>query len=128
MYGLFFCLGCGETDFEWEYTTHITFINETDYVIRTSDDLCDVPNILENSTLTYEHTEPHFGTKKSDQPNLDNIETFVPCVFFYGSTPKCETGVNEVENHENRKQIGEFEFEYTFRFTEERFQNAPQCQ
>ena len=119
------CIGCsgGQSDYDWEYITTITFINET----MVSDISCEVPDIPAKSTLEYIHTQYYSANGKHDKPSLENIETFVPCNFYYGNTTKCEPGVNDVFERENRKQIGEFNFEFTFRFTDERFQNAEDC-
>jgi len=122
--------GCdrGHTDYEWKYTTTVRFINETHHTIHANGIGCEISDIPANDIVTVELITSHYGVKESDKPNLDNIEPIFYCAFLYGDTGKCEAGVNEIENHENRKQIGDFEFEYTFRFTEGRLQNAQECQ
>ena len=126
---IFIFSGCTDNDdFDWKYSTEVRFINETNYIIRTTDISCEVPDIPANDIIVYEHVQFHSGTNKSDKPNLDNIELFVPCNFFYGDSFKCEEGINNIENQENREQTGELAFKFTFRFTEERFQKAEECQ
>ena len=121
-------VGCGRSDFDWQTTTRITYINETSYTIFVEGISCEVSDIQPNGTLLYEHIQLQSGTSKRDKPKLDNLGIFVPCAFFYGNTRKCEREVNVREAQENHKQIGELEFEYTFRFTEVRSQNATECE
>ncbi|QDH79262.1 hypothetical protein FKX85_09545 [Echinicola soli] len=118
----------GISDYDWKTTTKITFINETSEIISVvGGGDCKESDILPNSTQQYVHKQLQSGNSKRDKPNLNNLSVFIPCSFFYGDTGKCETDVNTVEEWEDLKQTGELEFEFTFRFTEEKKEKAEEC-
>jgi hypothetical protein len=106
-------------------TATIFLINETDVVVESDEALGYV--IHPGDTLT--HTESN--RIDGDRPTADQY--FLSFSqnnnrFFYNSnSSKCEMGVLNVKNYENRKEISELEFEFTFRFTEEKRQNSEPC-
>ena len=126
--------GCGH-HYEWKYTITVRFINETDHIIYVKGVGvgCEIPDIPAHSTRNFVYELYYPGTSKHDKPNVDNFDTEFQCGFFYGDTGKCEGGVAEAKgvddfsNREDREQTGEFSFKFTYRFTEERFQNAQEC-
>ncbi|MGL1884937.1 MAG: hypothetical protein OCD76_00370 [Reichenbachiella sp.] len=122
-----FLSACGEQDYEWDYSTEVTYINETADTIFMSGNRCEFENILPKSTAFFEYVLPHAGTKKSDKPDINNVEPFVTCGFFYGSSDNCERNANDKESQEDWVQKGDFEFAYTFRFTQERADAATPC-
>lgn len=116
-----------EIDYEWTTTSKITFINETTSTIFVKGNDCKSSNILPNKTLIYQHVQVHPGTSLNDKPNINNFEIFIPCTFFYGNTEKCESEVQGIDNYEYKKETRSLEFEFTFRFTEERKSMAKDC-
>ncbi len=123
-------IGCDDPliDYDWETTTKVTFINETsEAILPVGGCDCKVPNILPNSELVYVHTQFEAGSSLSDKPNTNNLGIYIPCIFFYSNTQKCKESVEEKTTWENFRQIREFEFGFTYRFTEERKANAEPC-
>ena len=125
---VFFTSACSkEVDYEWATTSEITFINETTSTIFVKGDSCEISNILPNSSLIYQNIQYHPGSSLNDKPNINNFKIFIPCSFFYGNTEKCEPGVQDIENYEDKKEPRSLKFELTFRFTEERKVAAEPC-
>lgn len=111
---------------ETEYTTSATIylINETDVVVKSSTSFGYV--IQPGDTLI--HTES-YTSEYNNKPSIDNYDPFPPAsiVFIYVNNSQCEYGLRKIENYENRKEISPLEFEFTFRFTEEKRQNSEPC-
>ena len=116
------------TSVEKEYKTKATIllINETNVVIKSDKSLNytilpgDTIVRIENNVDVY-----------SERPSINNYFPFSTVIlpnFAYGYNTKCETGLIYLENYENRKEINNLEFEFTFRFTEKKRQEASSCE
>ena len=109
------------------YTTSATIylINETDVIVRSSESFG--YEIQPGDTLI--HTESYTSIYKN-RPSIDNYNPFPPAsiLFIYGNNnSQCEYGLRRIENYENRSEISPLEFEFTFRFTEEKRANSTPC-
>lgn len=108
----------------------IYLVNETPEIVTNS-----VYKILPNETIV------HISTYSNDYFEKPTAETYQPSFstaggykFYYGEVGdaiKCEYGLTDVENYENRIALPERNdtlfFEMTFRFTEERKIEAKDC-
>ena len=47
--------------------------------------------------------------------------------FYYVDNSKCEVGLRDIENYEDLKDVSDLNFELTFRFTDEKMENAEPC-
>ena len=111
---------------EPQYTTSATIylINETNVVVKSDTSLDYV--IQPGDTLI--HTESYTSVYKN-KPSINNYDPFATnnSLFIYDNNSECELGLSNIENYENRKEVAPLEFEFTFRFTEEKRQNAEPC-
>ena len=123
---IFLCFGCGSGEGGKLYTTSATIylINETNVVVKSDDILGYI--IQPGDTLI--HTES-LTSEYSEKPNINNYDPFATnnSLFIYGDNSKCEYRLTRIENYENRKEISSLEFQFTFRFTEEKRENAEPC-
>ncbi|MFK7747089.1 MAG: hypothetical protein AB8B65_01730 [Kordia sp.] len=115
---------CTQTETEYTTSATIYLINETNVVVKSDDVLGYV--IQPKDTLI--HTES-YTSEYNNKPSIDNYDPFPPAgnIFIYGDNSQCERGIDKIENYENRREISELEFEFTFRFTEEKRENAEPC-
>jgi hypothetical protein len=125
---IFSSCSCNDCDSKL-YTTSakIYLINETSVVIKSvSNSLGYI--IQPGDTLI--HTESHTN-EYGEKPSIDNYDPFATLsgsrLFIYGDNSKCELGLHKIENYENRKEVNPLEFEFTFRFTEEKKAKAQNC-
>ncbi|MDC3403020.1 hypothetical protein OAX38_02390 [Flavobacteriaceae bacterium] len=114
---------------EPQYTTSATIylINETSVVIK-SDDISGYviqpgDTLIRSESLTSEYKE---------KPSINNYQPFANFagrrMFKYGDdSSQCEYGLIRIENYEDRKETSPLEFEFTFRFTEEKRENSEPC-
>ncbi len=118
-------LSCNEQE-EMRYTTSATIflINETSVVVRSDNILGYV--IQPGETIVHKET---YTTEYINKPSIDNYNPFSKSnsLFVYGNNSQCEYGLNKIENYENKKEIAPLEFEFTFRFTENKRENAEPC-
>ena len=126
---LIFCMSCGEDGHGGGRALKATyfFINETDEaVLSDSDGYAD--DIMPNDTLVVVIEEETFSHKK---PNKDNFGIFVSWSFIYkdGDNMLCDSEklIWDISNYEDRKEVDNLVFEFTFRFTEERKAQAKPC-
>ena len=118
-------LGCGTSDIERRYTTKATIflVNETSEIVKSDSRF----NYLIQPGETLVHSET-YSNEYSIKPTKDSYQPFPHSyLFFYGDGTKCEIGLRDIENYENRKEVEPLVFELTFRFTEERKANAENC-
>jgi len=104
---------CTQTETQYTTSATIYLINETDVVVKSDASLGYV--IQPGDTLI--HTES-YTSEYNNKPSIDNYDPFPPAgnIFIYGDNSQCERGLDRIENYENRKEISEFDFEFTFRF------------
>lgn len=124
----FLCVNCVTVDGGTLFTTSATIllVNETDVVVK-SDDLLGYV-IQPGDTLV--HKESHTN-EYSKRPSINNYDPFAVVdgsnVFIYGDNLSCEIGLTDINNYENRKEVKPLEFEFTFRFTEEKKASGVPC-
>ena len=121
------CLhSCGQTLTETQYTTSATIflINNTSVVIKSDTILGYV--IQPGDTLIHRES---YASEYNNKPSINNYSPFATnnSLFIYGDNSECELGLNTIENYENRKETSPLEFEFTFRFTEEKKANSSPC-
>jgi hypothetical protein len=115
---------CTQTETQYTTSAKIYLINETSVVVKSDNILGYI--IQPGETLI--HTESHTNEYR-ERPSIDNYDPFATnnSLFIYANNSQCEYGLNRIENYENRIEISEFEFEFTFRFTEEKRENSEPC-
>jgi hypothetical protein len=115
---------CGGGNGNYNFKATVYFINETSYYIKSIG--CD-RNIEPNKTFVFE-IDGTLGSKAT----ADNFpaSVFSNCSMAYqeGANLKCENGIRNIENYENRKEVAPSEFEFTFRFTEGKKAVASLCE
>ena len=119
---------CGEDCNSKLYKTSATIylVNETSGVVKSSRTFH--YEIQPGQTLVHKESYTVESTKKP------TTETYIPfaattsfdALFFYDKF-KCETGLLNTKNYENRKEVSPLVFEVTFKFTEERKRKAINC-
>ena len=72
------------------------------------------------------HKESRIVESKK-KPTAETYYPFATDYLFLYSRSKCEIGLRDIENYENRKEVSPLVFELTFRFTEERKAKAETC-
>ena len=122
------CEDCCNGLREYETSATIYLVNETSGVVKSSRtfdyEIQPGQTVVHKEAYTGEHTE---------KPTTENYRPFYSTryLFFYDES-KCETGLRDIENYENRKEVSPLVFEFTFRFTEEKkakaktYKNHPQ--
>ena len=119
------CFSCNKEE-ETTYTTSATIflINGTSVVVKSDNILGYV--IQPGETII--HKESHTNEYK-EKPSINNYDPFATknSLFLYGNNSECELGLSNIENYEERKETSPLEFEFTFRFTEEKKQNSVPC-
>ena len=115
---------CTQTETQYTTSAKIYLINETSVIVKSDDILGYV--LQPGDTLI--HTESHTN-EYGEKPSIDNYDPFATnnSLFIYGDNSQCELGLHKIENYENRKEVGPLEFEFTFRFTEEKKENSESC-
>jgi len=123
---IFFFMSCDCNDCNSLYTTSATifFINETSVVVRSDNKLGYV--IQPGETIVHKESHTNEYGKK---PSISNYDPFATnnSLFLYENNSKCEYGLSNIENYENKKEVSPLEFEFTFRFTEEKRKNSEPC-
>lgn len=119
--------GCTQSERETLYNTKATIylINETSDTVF-SEDGCH-RNILMKDTLIIKED---LISVYSEKPSINNYYPFSKgfCHFFYDKEKIiCQEGLRNVENYVNRNEIAPLEFEFTFKFTEEKKKNSQPC-
>ena len=117
------CEDCGGKDGNYQTKATIKFINETSNLV-VSEVGCE-RDVEPNGILIFEFDE-RLGTK----PDINNFPVSVfYCEMMYkdGDILKCESGVENIENYEDRKEVSPLVFEFTFRFTDEKKAIAEPC-
>lgn len=124
----FFTSFCKPEDNEfgnYQIQATIYFLNETSDSIKSLEG-CQ-RDIAAGQTLTLNLNDIVLGEK----PGVDDfpVSVFSNCVMMYkdGNTLKCEYGIENIENYENRREIKPMVFEFTFRFTEAKKADAEAC-
>jgi len=123
---LIICFSCNKGEEETQYTTSATIylVNETSVVVKSDDILGYI--IQPGETLI--HTESHTN-EYGKKPSIDSYDPFATnnSLFIYSDNSKCEIGLNDIGNYEDKKEINPLKFEFTFRFTEEKRANSEPC-
>ena len=101
----------------------IYLVNETSSVVKSYSSTFDY-EIQPGQTVV--HKEEYTGDC-SEKPTAETYSPFVTDYLFLYSRSKCEIGLRDIENYENRKEVSPLVFELTFRFTEERKAKAETC-
>ena len=129
----FLIVGC--TDYRWDATFTTIYVNETNDTIFTNlleqntSLECPFDFIAPNKENQLSHKQTFQGSKKSEHPIKEDINYIgKKCRFYYGNTNKCEKGIFNISNYDEAKDLGGYNFEYTFRFTEEKKANADSCE
>ena len=122
------CFGCSKTGCcLYKTSATIYLINETSSVVKSDGILGYI--IQPGDTLI--HTES-LTSEYSEKPSINNYDPFADSagsrIFIYGDNSQCEHGLLRIENYEDRKEISPLEFEFTFRFTDEKRANAIPCE
>lgn len=121
-------LSCSDCSGDGNYRTKATiyFVNKTSDNIASPIVGCE-RNINPGDTLKLDINET-LGSRA----NIDNfpVTIFSNCTMAYkdGNNLKCENGINDIKNYEDRKEVTPSEFEFTFRFTEEKKAVASLCE
>lgn len=127
----------GSIDKEWDIKINLTFKNQSSHIIRTepavnnSDFQCNIPNILQQETYEYSFVQKYFSSKSSvKKPSIDGINFFnkIYCSFFYGNSSKCSRKIRYAKNYINGTKINDYEFSFTYVFTEEEYNQAEDCE
>jgi len=122
---LLLCFGCTTDCCLYKTSAKIYLINETSTSIKSNTVLG--YTIKPGDTLI--HTET-YETEWSQMPTVKTYQPFANTVgrtFFYEGSSKCETGMLNIENYENVKEVSDLNFELTFHFTDEKKENAETC-
>ena len=120
------CCGTGGCDTLYKTSATIYLVNETSGIVKSSRTFR--YEIQPGQTLVHKESYTVESTKKP------TAETYIPfaattsfdALFFYDKS-KCEKGLRDRENYENRKEVSPLVFELTFRFTEEKKAKAETC-
>ena len=118
------CFGCEIQDGKKMFSASATIYlkNETSSVIRSESGLG--YEIQSGEIVVHKESE----TMSLKRPTVDTYQPFSgEYVFYYIDESKCEVGLTDIENYENRKEVSPLHFELTFRFTEEKKANAEPC-
>lgn len=115
---------CKDEPSDNRYYATFYFINASSEIIVFSK--CDFAEYIPvGDTLVADYEQVYEG----GSPDVNNFEP-IPgsiCNAIYGNSLKCEQGIYFIENYENKKQLNERNFEFTFRFTDEKMVNAEDC-
>ena len=101
----------------------VYLVNETSGVVKS---YARTFNYEIQPSQTVVHKEEYTGDC-SEKPTAETFPPFSTDYLFLYSRSKCESGLLNIENYENRKEVSPLVFEYTFRFTEERKAKAETC-
>ncbi len=120
------CLSCNNRE-ETIYNTNATIylINESSVIVKSDNEL--------NYTLHPGERIIHKESNSLDGGRPDINEYFLSFLqkkntFIYNDdNSKCEEGIYNIINYEDRKEISDLNFEFTFRFTDEKMANAKPC-
>ena len=120
--GCCLCEDCCDDSIVYKTSATIYLVNETSGVVKT-------PRAFDYEIQpgqTLVHKE--YRTQYTKKPTAETYTPFYGThhLFFYDKS-KCETGIRDIENYENRKEVSPLVFEFTFRFTEERKATAETC-
>ena len=115
-----------EIEREYDATATIYLINESSEVVRSSSRL----NYVLNPGDTVIHTE---NSLMAARPSIN--EYFLPFTehrdtFKYETDQGCKYRQLEydIKNYDNKKEVGDLEFEFTFRFTDEAARDGFPCE
>lgn len=125
--GVFIVLICSscfqQIDKKFSTKATIFLVNETDKIIKSNERLN--YTIQPGDTLIHKESNVLDGDRPTiDQYFLSFLENMD--VFKYDDNT-CEEKIRALEFYENRKEIAPLEFEFTFRFTEERKASGVPC-
>ena len=119
------CFGCSSECCLYKPSAKIYLINESSSVVKTVDNSCFEYEIQPGETLIHEES---FESEWSKKPTAKTYQPFSTCyLFYYVDNSKCEVGLRDIENYEDIKEVSDLNFELTFRFTDERKENAETC-
>lgn len=108
------CVGDGN------YPTKATvfYINETsDLVVSYSGET----RISPGDTLVSDFDSSLGGAVNKNSFPVSVLEISTTSMYYQeGTSLKCENGIYDIQNYEDRKELEPFVFEFTFRFTEEK--------
>ena len=121
---LAFLSSCVQTETQYTTSATIFLINNTSVVIKSDTILGYV--IQPGDTLIHRES---YASEYNNKPSINNYSPFATnnSLFIYGNNSECELGLDTIENYENRKETSPLEFEFTFRFTEEKKANSSPC-
>lgn len=121
------CINCEKQEGKiYNITETIYLINESSQVVISDETLGYV--IQPSETIIHKETNSLDG----DRPSVD--EYFLSFTrdgnhFKYGNGElNCEKKIHDINFYENRKEVSDLNFEFTFRFTEERRNNSEPCE
>jgi len=127
---LFLCISCKKTDYQVK--SKWIYINETSHNITYSPDYWSKFNVNPHDTIIY--FEEGDGSKEITENSF--VSPLRPEIIIYdgikcdslkvGDKPYLGDGPLGMSNYANKK-LGERYYEFTYRFTEEMFNNAKNC-
>ena len=123
---LLVCSSCfTEIDRQFSTKATIFLINETTTIVKSDEMLGYI--IQPGDTLIHKETDTIDGDRPSINQYflsfLENRNTFM----YDEDKSRCEEKIYGLEFYENRKEVAPLEFEFTFRFTEEKKAVAESC-
>ena len=118
------CQGCkGDGHFTVKATVY--YINETaDSILLVQGCYTD---IAPNDSLVFLIDEAIGNIPNVDDFPIGAFTIICPMGYKEGDKFLCERGIEDISNYENRKEVEDLVFEFTFRFTEERKAVAEEC-
>ena len=117
------CARSGGCDSLYKTSATIYLVNETSGVVKSYSSTFDY-EIQPGQTVVRKEEYTH---EYREKPTAETYSPFGTDYLFLYSRSKCETGLRDIENYENRKEVSPLVFEFTFRFTEERKAKAETC-
>lgn len=119
------CFGCSTECCLYKTSAKIYLINQSSSVVKSVYDRCFEYEIQPGDTLIHNES---FEGEYSKRPTAKTYQPFQTCYLFkYLSNSKCEVGLRDIENFDNVKELSDLNFELTYRFTDEKKENAELC-
>lgn len=118
-------VGCSSECCLYKPSAKIYLINESSSVVKIVDNSCFEYKMKPGETLIHHES---YETEYSKKPTVNDYRPFPDCYrFYYIDNSKCEVSLRDIENYENLKDVSDLNFELTFRFTDEKMENAEPC-
>jgi len=122
---LIICFGC-TTERIYDSTATIYLINDSSVVVKSDDVLNYV--IQPGETIIHKEANSLDGGRPTVKDYYLSFNKNNNVFIYDDDNLKCEREIYIVTNYENRLEISDLNFEFTFRFTDEKMANAVSCE